>query len=156
MFSPDPGKWRMYPPFSFRLRRPPRGPPLCCRSAQLAETSAKRSGERGKRSWSIHRPPRKQCGSFVCGNAVLRGTGSAHPVRTLKSAGHRFQRPPHSGHLDTDVSRCAARRFFSLDRERPVSLFCAVKKEKWGVHSRTVKPCPLALLQKGEPKTYAG
>ena len=27
----------------------------------------------------------------------------------------------------------APRRFFSLDRERPVSLFCAVKKEKWGV-----------------------
>ena len=71
---------------------------------------------------------------------ILVGTRAAGISRQICTAPRRARRPVPANtqapsHADPRraAGRCALKRFFSLDRARPVSLL-ARPKEKWGVH----------------------
>ena len=126
------------------------GPPCPAHSASLCaacrvskahcQALSNCQGASAKReAGAIPRPPRKQPDTTVCGTAPsLFLKGPAHPAQTIKFGAHQFRTPPHSGHLDTFVSRCAAPAPFLLTVNGRF-LFGATEK-KMGVHP----PSPLA------------
>ena len=147
---PPPAVLRLFPPYPLKTaqREGPAGPllwklpsglelrPLPPRSD--APASAKRSGERGKRSGNpLISTPKFVPTPTICGGGLFQESGTAHLAETERI--HR---------TDSLHSRICAKRHlpnlrpsgFSLDRERPVSLF---KKKRNGgfIPRRTAEPC---------------
>ena len=99
-------------------------------SAPTTARGARSEAERAERGTGQMRP---------C-NPIFVGARAAGICRQIYTAPRRARRgaianPQALSHADSRgaAGRCALKRFFSLDRARPVSLL-ARPKEKWGVH----------------------
>ena len=109
--------------FSFRAfrfaTRCPGGRRGCCVGPCCSSHQPPASGSE-KRSWMYPRPPRAE------------GFPKSRAFPSLTAARDR-QPSPAGGRRSAPAQTDPPKRFFSLDRARPVSLL-ARPKEKWGVH----------------------
>lgn len=92
-------------------------------------------GRRGsaKRSWSIRRPPRISCQVTQCGDAALRGTGTAHPAGDCQPWWQFSPASPHACLITRKGSKWDTQAGFLLHFARRV-LFLTRQKENGGAH----------------------
>ena len=114
--------------------------PLCQSRRGLSQFSTpaalSEAGSAEREEQSIRRPPRKpHPHPQLRGSTSLFPQTQAHPVGDYQFTGTPTRSTPVLPKPDRQ-GRIWARRFFSLDRERPVSLFGAPKREMGGSFPR--------------------